>query len=67
MANNRLWIEDTETRERILLAKSLGGGWDVRLDADELARWLDLRDTYAAFGSAQGKTTLRLVAENDPE
>lgn len=30
MANNRLFIVDTETGERIMLAKSFGQGWATR-------------------------------------
>jgi hypothetical protein len=50
MSNNRLYIEDTETGERILFATSYSGGWDLRADSDTLSEWLAGRDMVAAYG-----------------
>lgn len=63
MANNRLYIEDTATGERFMLAKGWGDGWEVYPLAHQLTDWLKCRDMAAAIG--QPKTTLRLVTEND--
>lgn len=65
MANNRLFIEDTKTGERFLLAKSFGGGWGLRHSEDELQDWLLKHDDPASWGTAIEPSTLRLIAEND--
>jgi hypothetical protein len=66
MANNRLYLVDGETGEKILLAKSFGMGWQISRPADELSEWLEQRDVAASYGNAAGPgTTLGLVAEND--
>lgn len=72
MANNRLLIEDSETGERFVLAKSTGNGWWVwygeslgeRIRA--LNQWLELRDVHASYGNTgDGPSKLRLVTENE--
>ena len=66
MANNRLYIIDTETKEEILLAKSFGSGWDVRCTIEQLNEWLEERDLDAAYGNTgELPTTLKLMCEND--
>ena len=67
MANNRLYIEDTDTGERILVAKSFGRAWDWRVDREQMNEWIDdmngLRDMAASFGSAP--SSFRFVTENE--
>lgn len=48
MANNRLYLVDTETGERQVLFKSGGEGWYVSADTDEIERWLTGRDIPCA-------------------
>lgn len=72
MANNRLYILDTETGEHIMVAKGFGSGWDWRKTDDELTRWLNeptdsplgLRNVAA---SDSGPTKLMLVTEDNLE
>lgn len=63
MANNRLYIEDTETGHAVLLAKGWGDGWSVWAEEDVLVRFLNVHDCDGARG---GKSSLRLVTEDDP-
>jgi hypothetical protein len=65
MANERLYIQDTETGETLMLAKSFGPPWDIRITIDKLQSWLDGRDIEATCGLHPGKgdTKLRLVTE----
>lgn len=74
MANNRLFIVDTETGEQIMLAKSSGDGWWVwykddegkAARIDELTEWLQHRDLQASYGNTNAKPSrLRLVTENE--
>jgi hypothetical protein len=72
MANNRLFIVDTETGEEIMLAKSNGDGWwvwygeDKAGRIDELTAWLQLRDLQASYGNTNAEPSkLRLVTENE--
>lgn len=68
MANNRLYIEDTETGELLMVAKSFGDGWHWRKSDDEINDWLEKkkRDFEATSGSTSGTwTTLRLVTEHE--
>lgn len=78
MANNRLYIVDTETGDKFLLAKSSADGWyvytlnesgesDPTNFVQKLNEFLDLIDTAAAYDLTDGNTTLVLVAENDKE
>lgn len=43
--NNRLYIEDTATGERLLLAKSFGAGWVMWPTPGQLNDWLWGRGT----------------------
>jgi hypothetical protein len=64
MANNRLYIVDTATGDKFMLAKSCTGEWNppsVPL-ADDLEKWLRGRDGIAAIGGHY--SALRLVTEN---
>ncbi len=62
MANNRLYLVDTETKEGIMLAKGFGSGWTWRKDADELTEWLDGRDYECNYGSSD-ESKLILMTE----
>lgn len=65
MANNRLWIVDTRTNERFLVAKSFGSGW-VPWDMVGLREWLsDFDRDPASYGGGTEPSTLRLVNENE--
>lgn len=62
MANNRLYLEDTETGDRILLAKGWGF-WQWHPDAEDLTEWLRNRDIASACGPDGTDTWLRLVTD----
>jgi hypothetical protein len=64
MANNRLYIQDTETNESILVAKSFGDGWEWRVDPDELTNWLMNRD-WAGQDVGAELTALKFITEYD--
>jgi hypothetical protein len=69
MANNRLYIEDTETGYRLFVAKSFGGGWEWLRSADEINAWISAkpRDEGASFGNTDSSPSrLRFITENDP-
>lgn len=65
MANNRLYLRDTETGDEIVLAKGYAGsaGWTLR-GGDSLVDWLDEHDVNASLG--MGPTRLVLFDENHP-
>lgn len=66
MANNRLFIEDSESGCRLFVAKSFGEGWDWRASSDDINDWLKARDTGAAYGNTTSAApTLRFRAENE--
>ncbi len=62
MANNRLYILDTETNECIMLAKGFAM-WGCTTTEKDLDEWFDCRD----MGSAQGgdTTNLKLITEDE--
>ena len=75
MANNRLYIVDTETNEKILFCKS-SGQWEMRIvnsdggyakNAEEsiqiLNNWLKDRDIGSTTGDAFTKLVLRTEDE----
>lgn len=62
MANNRLYIVDTDQEEYILLAKGHGCGWDLWEDIEKLRRFLDDRT-----GDNDYKSHLIIGHENDKE
>lgn len=64
MANNRLYIVDTDTGDAFMLCKSYGAGWDVNNSemGEELDMWLEGRDNVASSGGDYSK--LKLVTEN---
>lgn len=65
MANNRLYLRDSETGEEILLAKGYAGsgGWTLRRDVQKLEEWLDEHDFDSSLG---GYTGLVVYDENHP-
>jgi hypothetical protein len=65
MANNRLYLRDTETGEEIVLAKGYAGsgGWTLRSETDSLCKWLDEHDFGSSIG---GHTKLVVYDENHP-
>lgn len=70
MANNRLYILDTETGEKFLLAKSMGDGWYIWSDPesfeDSFENWMEGRDIAASYGVLDMKPTkLKLITENE--
>jgi len=67
MANNLLYLVDTESGDRICLAKSFGHGWKVFHEPEKIDDWLECRDFDAAFGDASGKSRLTLVCENEED
>jgi hypothetical protein len=64
LANNRLYILDTETGEHILIAKAFGPPWDIRATLEQIQEFLDGRDV-AACCSSDHPTKLKLVTEAD--
>jgi len=67
MANNRLFIVDTETGEQKLLCKTFGSGWYEWQVPGALTEWLEERDVAASYGNCDSPTKLRLGAENDAD
>lgn len=79
MANNRLFIKDTQTGESLMIAKSNGDGWGFsfwdndnqkRLNLDEANEWLrfsndpyKIRDFECQYGSDKSK--LKLLTEQE--
>lgn len=64
MANNRLYIVDTDTGDAFMLCKSYGTDWGVFNSemGDELDFWLKDRDRVAQKGGDY--TKFKLVTEN---
>lgn len=68
MANNRLYIEDTETGDRLFVAKSFGQGWNWRADSEVISSWLKIymRDAAASFGNTcNNPSVLVFKTENE--
>lgn len=70
MANNRLYIVDSVSGERFMLAKSWGKGWEIWHDTpqifqQQLEDFFDGIDIDASFGNAHGKTQFTIVSENE--
>jgi hypothetical protein len=67
MANNVLYIVDTEKREAFKLAKGFSDGhWNLYPNMTHfLHHWFDDRDWAATNG--EPKTCLVLMTENDPD
>ena len=60
MANNRLYIVDTETKEYICIAKSFGDGWE----AGNIDLYADFLNEVREYGDS---TRLIIGTENDDE
>lgn len=68
MANNRLYIVDTENGDSLMVAKSFGEGWDWRVDSNVLNNWLSscIRDPGQAYGNTNKKpSNLVFRTENE--
>jgi len=65
MANNRLYLRDTESGEIFLLAKSMGTGWYFCQTDERVNSFFEMRDMGASYGDCYVKSTLELFAEND--
>ena len=65
MANNRLYILDRETSDRLFLAKSYGDGWFIpsTFKLDELGAWLEARGDWGCTVNGGKPTALVLVDE----
>lgn len=69
MADNRLYIVDTETNERFVLGKSMSNGWYIK-DISFLQQfedWMNLRDLSASYACDESPTKLISICENDPD
>ena len=64
MANNRLFIINTLTNERLLLAKSFGAGWVLMPTDGQLDEWLRTHDDIASWGNCSEPSALRIVEED---
>lgn len=68
MANNRLYIKNAKTGERLFVAKSFGHGWIWRATQNKISTWLaeTLPDDRAAFGNTDSSPSeLCFVTENE--
>ena len=67
MANNRLFIVDSETNEKFLLAKSMGMGWYIKNPefVKDLGKWLAERDLGASHGDEITRLILRCEDDID--
>lgn len=63
MANNRLYILDTETNEKLLLAKTFGDRWLLRIDSEIFYNWMKDRDIVCQTSNEPSK--LKLITENE--
>jgi hypothetical protein len=62
MANNRLYIVDTETGDKFLLCKSFGQ-WTMHPSSDEFDNWLKDRDIASTTGTEPTKLVLKTENE----
>ena len=70
MANNRLYLVDTETKRAFMLAKTLGDGWYVFYDdlTQRLNTWfLDCLDFTAQYGHCDERDHSNLVIMTEHE
>jgi hypothetical protein len=66
MANNRLYIIDDKTGDKLCVAKSFGTYWSWRATDYELTEWLHGRDIDASCGNCSDtESTLRFITENE--
>ena len=64
MANNRLYILDTETGDKLFIGKGFGSGWCWNPGANDMTKWLCNHDIDSSRGD--GLSRLRFVTEMDP-
>jgi hypothetical protein len=62
MANNRLYIGNKETKQYVLLSKSMGGGWSGVFNPDKFEYFLNDQTDEGFLG---GSTNLVLFTEYD--
>ena len=68
MANNRLYLVDTETDRQILIAKSWGDGWILWNGEDGIGmRLQDFFDGALDFEAQVGKKPSNLVIRTEDE
>ena len=64
MANNRLFLVDKTTGDRLLLTSTQGVGWYFFHEDSEVAQWMTEHDKKACIGNCVGEdTNLRLEVE----
>lgn len=63
MANNRLYIVDTVTGDKVLLVKGYGGPWGDIHDLDKLNAFFS--EPYDCEASRMGATKLKLMTEDE--
>lgn len=65
MADNRLFLVDTETSDIFMLCKSLMSEWGIYNSelGDDLDKWLQSRDTKAADNNGLSNLVLRTEDE----
>jgi hypothetical protein len=66
MANNRLYIKDPVSGERVMLAKSLGGGWYIPVgQSEKVEAWLEGRDRASCYGNVSDMEPTVLILEDE--
>jgi hypothetical protein len=66
MANNRLYIIDTETGDKFCLAKSMGDGWYLSYSIKGFEEWANKRDYAASYECyKEPRTKFILRTENE--
>lgn len=67
MANNRLYIVDSQSGEELMVAKTFGEGWQWTKTPEEVTEWLFLRDQEVAYSNSNpSPTRLQLRTELQP-
>lgn len=52
MANNRLWIKDKKTGDKIMLAKYYpSGGWYCKVTIEEIDKFFESHHPQSGFGN----------------
>lgn len=65
MANNRMWICDSKTETRILLAKTMGEGWYMFCSQERFEKFMDGLDLCGSYRSSDGESSIYLEIENN--
>ncbi len=66
MANNSLWLYDTESDDKLLIAKGWPDSWDGDYDdrCGAIGKWIKNRDFKAASGNST-KSAILLLTEDE--